>query len=173
MSGKRYIESFARFEDFPLAEPDGSQAWAEDTKTMYFMADGAWQAFLGGETVFNTMTFDGVKEVDVLNIPETYTNIATLVTPERAEGEYMLSFSGTYSFDRTTESVFIRFRVDGGAWNEGVSEPKDSSDIERFFYQYPAQYAQGVHTIEVEARKETALGVFDFLYLDIYFQRVN
>ena len=170
---KRYIESYPSVDDFPLGEPDGTQAWDEANSTMYFMGNGAWQAFAGGESLFNTVTFDSVKTVDALNLPETYTNIATLVTPERAEGEYMLSLSGTYSFDRTTESVFIRFRVDGGAWNEGVSEPKDVSDIARFFYQYPAFYAQGIHTIEVEARKESTQGTLDFLFLDVYFQRVN
>ena len=170
---KRYIESYPSFDDFPLGEPDGTQAWDEDGQTMYFMGGGAWQAFSGGGSVFETLTFDTAKAIDTLNVPETYTNILTLTTPERAEGEYMLSFSGTYSFDRTTESVYVRFRVDGGNWNEGVSEPKDVSDISRLFYQYPAQYTQGVHTIEFEARKESAQGTFNFLFLDIYFQRVN
>ena len=170
---KRYIESYPSVSEFPLGEPDGTQAWAEEEEAMYFMGGGAWQAFAGGDSVFNTLTFDETKAVDVLNIPEAWTAVGQLVTPERAEGKYMFGISGTYNFDRTTESVFIRFRINGGTWNEYQSEPKDITDDLTFFYQYPADYPQQVTTIDVEMRKESAQGTLNLQFLDVYWQRVG
>ena len=110
MSGKRYIESYANLSAFPLGERDGTMAWSEEEKVMYFIGDGVWQPFTSGTSVFNTMTYDYDKTVDVLGIPETYVPVGQLITPLRAAGTYVLGFSLTWTFDRTTESVFLRWR---------------------------------------------------------------
>ena len=170
---KRYIESYPTLQDFPLNEYDGTLGWDEDGKTMYFMSDGSWQAFEGGESVFNTMTYDYEKTVDILNIPETYTPVGQLVTPLRVAGTYVLGFSLTWTFDHTTESVFMRWRQEGGAWNEYSSEPTERTDSNTAFYEFPSEYIEQVHDIEVEMRKETATGILNLQFLDIFFQRVG
>ena len=170
---KRYIESYPSVDEFPLGEPDGTQAWDEENQTMYFMGGGAWQAFSGGESIFNTLTYDYQKESAVLNIPETYTPVAQLVTPERAAGTYVLGLSLTWDFDRTTESVFLRWRQNGGTWNEYSAEPTEVTDSNTAFYEFPAEYVQEAHDIEVEMRKETALGILNLQFIDVFFQRVG
>lgn len=123
--------------------------------------------------LFDVLTYDYEKTVDVLNIPETYTPVGTLTTPLRAAGTYVLGFSLTYNFDRTTESVFFRWRQNGGAWTEYSSEPKDITDSLNAFYEFPADYTEISHTIEVQMRKETVNGTLDLKFLDIFFQRVG
>lgn len=170
---KRYIESYPTFADFPLNEYDGTLGWDEDGKQMYFMSSGSWQPFGGGSDIFATLTYDYDKTVDVLNIPDVYTPIAQLITPLRAAGTYVLGFSLTWHFDRTTESVFMRWRQNGGAWSEYSSEPTERTDSNTGYYEFPADYIQETHDIEVEMRKETAQGIFDLNYLDIFLQRVG
>ena len=123
--------------------------------------------------LFDIVTYDFNKTVDALNLPETYTNVGTLVTPSRDAGTYVLGFSFTWTFDRTTESVFIRWRQNGGAWNEYSSEPTEKTDSNTAFYEFPAAYPSQIHTIEVEMRKETASGVLNLQFLDIFLQRVG
>ena len=82
--------------------------------------------------------------------------------------------SFTYSFPDTNDFAESRFRVDGGAWNEFKSEPKDIQDKIANFYEYPSDYASGVHTIEFEMKKSTAVAnQLDLLFLDLMFQRVG
>jgi len=123
--------------------------------------------------LFSILTFDETKVIDVLNISDTYTQVGQLVTPSRAAGKYQLGFSLTYNFDRVTESVFMRWRQDGGAWQEYSREQKDITDDQTAFYEFPKDYAAQVHTIDLEMRKETANGVLNLRFLDIYFQRIG
>ena len=126
-----------------------------------------------GKVYARQITYDFEKVVDVLNIPDTYTPVAQLITPLREAGTYVLGFSLTWDFDRTTESVFMRWRQQGGAWNEYSSEPTEKTNSNNAFYEFPSAYIEEIHDIEVELRKETALGVFDLRFLDIFFQRVG
>lgn len=123
--------------------------------------------------LFDVLTYDYEKVIDVLNIPETYTPVGSLVTPNREAGAYVLGFSLTWEFDRTTESAFIRWRQNGGAWNEYSSEPSDKTDSNTSYYEFPSEYIETAHVIEVEMRKETVAGVLNLRYLDIFLQRVG
>lgn len=123
--------------------------------------------------IFAVMTYDFEKVSSVLNIPETYTPVAQLITPVRAAGTYVLGFSMTWTFDRTTESVFLRWRQNGSAWNEYSTEPTERTDSNTGFYEFPAQYIEESHIVDVEMRKETATGVLNLQFLDIFFQRVG
>ena len=126
-----------------------------------------------GKIYARDVTYDFEKVSGVLNIPETYTPVAQLITPLRVAGTYVLGFSLTYTFDRTTESAFLRWREQGGAWNEYSSEPSEKTDANTAYYEFPSAYPEEVHDIEVEMRKETATGVLDLNFLDIFFQRVG
>ena len=123
--------------------------------------------------LFSILTFDEVKVSEVLNISDVYTTVATLNTPLRAAGKYMLGLSLTYTFTSTTNSAFLQWRIDGGAWNVYQREPKDNTDKTANFYSYPDDYAEGAHTVEVQMRKEDAAGTLDIQFLDIYFQRIG
>jgi hypothetical protein len=173
--GKRYIDSYATFADFPLVATEGMMAWDDDGKVMYFMAGGAWTPVENTVAMFNTLSYDTNKEVDILNIPElpTWTPVVTLVTPERPAGKYVLGISITYTFLSANRSAYLRWRIDGQGWNEFTSEPKDVQDVNAVFYEYPDDYAQAAHTIEVEMAKEVGGNALDVRFADIMFQRVG
>jgi len=174
MSGKRYTMSVELLTQLTVVEPDGTMCWVEEVDLMYVFKNGGWTSMVTDATdVFAIITFDEEKSIDVLDIGETYENVGTLVTPSRVAGKYLLAFSLTYHFDRTTESVFLRWRQDGGAWQEYTAEPKDITDAQTSFYSFPKDYPAQVHTIDVEMRKETANGTLDMNFLDIYLQRVG
>jgi len=68
----------------------------------------------------------------------------------------------------------MRFRLDNAVWNEFISEPQDKTDKRAIYYEFPADLAQGTHTLEFEARKEDAgAGQFDIQFLDLSIQRVG
>ena len=172
-NGKRYIDSFSDVTQFPFVSEPGAMAWAEDTNTMYFYA-GGWQSFPQGESIFNLLTYDTVKVADVLDIGTVYEPIITLDIPERPAGKYVLGISLTWSFPDTNDSVYMRWRIDGGAWVEYISEPADVTDNKPVYYEFPDDYAAGFHTIEVQARKEDGQAQqFDINYIDLFFQRVG
>lgn len=125
-----------------------------------------------GKLYVRDLTYDTVKESDILNIPETWTNIITLNTPERPAGTYVFGISLTYTFLSANKSAFLRFRVDGGVWNEFRSEPKDVSDTNTVYYAYPAEYEAGEHVFEVQMRKEDAVSnQLDVTFADLFFER--
>ena len=123
--------------------------------------------------LFDISTYDFQKAVDVLAIPETWTQVAHLITPHREAGVYVVGFSMTYDFDRTTNSVYARWRQQGGIWHEYAHEPKDITDQITDTYEFPAHYASIVHDVEVEMRKEEIQGTLNLRYLDVYVQRVG
>ena len=123
--------------------------------------------------LLDILTYDTIKVSNILDIPDTYVNIMTLVTPSRPAGRYNLGAAWTYTFLSANRSIFTRWRIDGGVWNENFSEPKDVSDKTATYYAYPDDYAAGSHTIEFEARKEVGGNQFDVLFADLFFQRVG
>ena len=118
-------------------------------------------------------TYDYTKVVDYLDIGDVYEPIATLVTPERSSGTYEVKLTLTWNLSVANKSVYIRWRSNGGAWNEAISEPKDTTDQVMNTYFYPTEFAGGVMTIDLEVRKEDQLGTLDIYFLDVIFQRVK
>ena len=168
----------ARADENPRQYPVGSQYSLVNGLLLVVVAnDGTnvtiQEANNSDAEIFAVMTYDFQKESAILNIPETYTPVAQLITPLRAAGTYVLGFSLTWHFDRTTESVFLRWRQDGGTWNEYSSEPTEKTDANTAFYEFPDNYIEQVHDIEVEMRKESAQGIFNLDFIDIFFQRVG
>ena len=175
-TGKRYIDAFDTLEDLPQTAVEGAQAWVGGiTKQQYIFFDGGWTAVADNATdVFATLTYDTVKVTNIIDIPETFVEIMTLVTPARVAGKYNLGAAWTYTFLSSNRSIYTRWRIDGSAWNENISEPTDISNKTVDFYMYPADYAAGVHTIEFQARKEDAQsGQFDVQFADLFFQRIG
>jgi len=107
------------------------------------------------------------KVSNILNIPETYTPVLSLIAPDCPAGTYELKMAMTWQLDVASKSVYFRWREDGGTWTEAVSEPKDRTDHVLSSYFYPKIWAGGTKTIEAEMRKEDAIGVLDLHFLDI------
>lgn len=125
-------------------------------------------------SVFATLTYDYAKVSNVLDIPETWTPVLTLTTPNRPDGVYEFGMSFTYDFPDTNDSAYVRWRIDGGVWNEFRSEPKDIQDRIAAYYAFPAQYAAGVHVMDFEMRKDViTANQLDLLFLDLWFHRVG
>jgi hypothetical protein len=173
--GKRYIMSVETDSELPVIEPDGTMAWSEEANTMYIFKDGGWTAFGEDPTaIFATLTYDTIKVENIIDIPETFIDILTLVTPARPAGKYNLGVAWTYTFLSANRSIYTQWRINGGAWIENWSEPTDVSNKTVAFYMYPDDYAAGVQTIEFQARKEDAQsGQFDVLFADAFYQRIG
>ena len=116
-------------------------------------------------------TYDYVKEQEINDIPETYVPIAILNVPYREVGVYEYKMAITYNFSVANKSIFLRWRFNGGDWNEFISEPKDTTDDIPRVYFYPVEWLGGSLYAEVEARKEDALGTFDVHFMDIMWER--
>jgi len=115
-------------------------------------------------------TLDYQKRGSVSNISETYTRLCDMVTPTREAGIYMVGISGTYTFDQTNKSAYIRFSIDAGSsWFEFRREPKDNTDSNAVNYFFPLNFNGGNFHIIVEARKEDSNGTLDFQFIDVTF----
>ena len=123
---------------------------------------------------FDITTYDYNKVNNILDIPETYIEIASLSTPVREAGVYEIGYSLTASFDQSNSSIYIRFSIDdGGTWSELVYEPSDASNVIAEAYPFPKEQDEGAFNMKFEARKESALGVFNIAFLDLWYKRVG
>ena len=113
------------------------------------------------------------KVSDVLDIPETYTPVLSLSVPNSAEGIYELKMAMTWQLNIANKSVYLRWREDGGAWTEAISEPKDRTDQTLSSYFYPEEWPGGDKLIEIEMRKEDVNGILNLHFLDIIWDQKN
>ena len=123
--------------------------------------------------IFNILTYDTEKETSILDIDDTYISVLELITPVREAGKYEVKLSLTYDFSSTNTSAYFRWRVDGGTWNEIITEPSDKNDRVPVYYEFPSDYLSGAHSIDIEARKENNTGTLNIHYLDASFVRVG
>jgi len=114
------------------------------------------------------------KVTNILNISEVYTNVATLTMPASFEsGSYEFKFSLTFTMNSISNSVYMRWRLDGGDWTEFIAESKDSTDIRPFVYFYPSTYSSGAHTIDFEMKKSSASNTLNLSFLDLVLVKVG
>ncbi len=112
------------------------------------------------------------KATNVLNLSEVYSNVATLTTPVILAGKYEFSFSLSFNINSTSNKVYIRWRTNGGAWNEFIHESKDSTSITPLTYFYPNDFVSQVHTFEFEMRKQTSSNTLNVNFLDLILKKV-
>jgi hypothetical protein len=117
-------------------------------------------------------TFDTDKNIGV-TLTGVYQDIGNLTTPSRPAGTYRISFSVAYTYDSIVKSIFFQFRIDGGTWFEFRQEGKDIDDTRSFVYFYPQDFAAGVRTIELQARKEDAGDISIVEFADTSYERVG
>lgn len=118
------------------------------------------------------VSFDTVKTT-ALTMTDAYQDLGNLTTPSRPAGVYVVSFSVAFTFDQINKSAYFQFRVDGSAWYEFRQENSDITDNRAFVYFYPSTYTAGIHTIELQGRKEDAAGIMVVDFADTNFQRVG
>jgi hypothetical protein len=174
-AGKRYIEAVRTTADLPSSAQEGDLCWDYETQTMSVWKNGGWEIFqtVDSQEVLSVMTYDYDKQANILNVPETYTEINNYTSPSRPAGVYEIGMSFTYAFNQTNRSVYWRWSTDGGTvWNEFRSEPKDVQDKFARYYQYPVDHAGGPLSIITQTRKEDVLGVLDVFFSDVWFRRV-
>jgi hypothetical protein len=123
--------------------------------------------------VYTFAPFYYAKAKDVLNIPDTYTPVVSLAVADTEAGTYMTGLALSYRFPTTSRSVYIRWRVNGGAWVEFVHEPGDAADVLPLVYTFPTTYPGGVFTFDMEMRKGTTGAQLDCQYADVWAQRVG
>ncbi len=121
--------------------------------------------------LFDIQAYDFDKQKDILDIGDVYKRLNTL-SVNRVAGIYELGLSISWTFNRTTSSVFLRFSTDGGVtWEEFEAEPKDATDSNATYYAFPKAHLGGTIGIIVEARKETSAKVFNVQFSDVWVDR--
>lgn len=174
-AGLRHIQSVRLTADLPTSAQDGDMCWDYQTSLMNVWRNGGWELLTAVDPVdiLAVMTYDYNKQQDILNIPETYTELNNYTSPARPAGVYEIGMSFTWDFTIVNRSAYFRWTTDGGTfWNEFVSEPKDVQDRTAVYYQYPINHAGGPLSIITQMRKEDALGVLNVPFSDVWFRRV-
>ena len=123
--------------------------------------------------LFDILTFDSVKAQSILDVGDTYEEIAVLTTPDREIGTYMYMLSLSYNFDSVTTSAYMRFSIDGGvAWTEFSREPSDKLDTVALVYAFPKEVATvGPLSLHLEMRKGSNAGTLNVEFLDLIIER--
>ena len=116
-------------------------------------------------------SFTFVSETDILNISDTYTELANIYVADLAAGDYLLGLSSTYQLDVTNKSVFAQFSLNGGTPEEFRKEPKDNTDREAFTYIFPYTHAGGEFRLKLDMRKEDANGTLDCFFANMWVNR--
>lgn len=124
--------------------------------------------------LFDVLTYDYIKNVNVRDVTENYQTIADLVTVSRPAGVYEYNISMSYNYNKTNKSVYIRYSRDGGStWVEHSKEPKDITENMTFSYSFPKVWDGGVMKLMIQARKEGSTGVFNVGFIDAIIKRVK
>jgi len=84
--------------------------------------------------IFDILTFDYevVTDTDITTTDPDWTDIITMVTPDRESATYGLTFSLQFTLNSTSQSFMYRFSTDGGATYGPIyeKEVKDRSNTE-------------------------------------------
>jgi len=117
------------------------------------------------------LTYDYDKKGGYTDLPDTYTTLNDLIV-DRLAGVYVYGISLSWIFDRTNDSVYLRFSTNGGTtWNEFIAEPKDKTDTNATFYSFPSEHNGGIIQMKVEIRKDTGGGQLDVPFTDVWIER--
>ena len=103
-----------------------------------------------------SLSYNYVLYGDTLGVKDTYVTIGEIVTPSVLAGVYVYGMSFTWTFQRASNSAQFRFSIDGGStWKEISAEPKDSSDVNVFYYSFPHEVtADGILSLKIEAKRD-------------------
>jgi hypothetical protein len=120
------------------------------------------------------LTYDTVKNADILDIPETWTQIGLLLPPLRPAGVYEVKIAVQYKYSTTAESPHFRFEIDYLGWNTVSPSIIDDGETHTYYYAFPDTYIQDLHRIELQMRKPlVGSPTLDVEFSDVSFQRVG
>ena len=173
-AGARHIQAVNLTADLPYNAQDGDLCYDRETEVLNIWRNGGWESVATAPgDVLAVMTYDYDKQQDILNIPETYTQLNNFTSPSRPAGIYEVGMSFTWDFTLVSKSAYFRWSTDGGStWNEFISEPKDVQDKMAMYYQYPFNHPGGQMNIITQMRKEDATGTLNVTFSDVWFRRV-
>ena len=118
-------------------------------------------------------TYDYIINLDILNIPETYTNIVSITTPNREAGVYEMTMSVIYNFDQNNKKLYMRRKFNGGDWLEFANPAVDTIHNQSKTIMNVIEHAGGTASCEVEMRKEDGSGIFNVARISLSFKRVS
>jgi len=132
--------------------------------------------------IFEILTYDHTKVgegtptgvIDISTDYPDFTPVAAVLTPDRPQGLYEVSFSLTWNLATVKKSGIARWSEDGGnTWYEIQSEPKDKTNDNTSFYGYPFEHTGGPIDIQVEITREAGTSDMQVRFCDIIIQRVQ
>ena len=87
-------------------------------------------------------------------------------------GQYLMGFSATWTVNSLTNSLQIRFSLDGGAtWEIFSRSASDSGDSQAATYAFPKAQGVGAFDFVMQCRKENAQNQMSLLFANIWFDR--
>lgn len=114
---------------------------------------------------------------EILDIPDTWTPITSVVLPENEAvvgGLYFLGFTLGAKFGDITDSTEFRYRVNTGDWISFSKEPKDKLDVIPFSFDIPYRHDLSSDiTLEVEAEKSGGNKQLDLIAVASWAKRVK
>jgi hypothetical protein len=132
-----------------------------------------WQEIDEGVPARDFHSFKFSKVKDVLDIPETWTQLNALTETLEVCGIYNINMAVNWTFDTATKSVFMRYTLDGGTtWFEDFArEAKDKTDKNAVYYAFPIEATNPNLDLRIEVRKETGSNTFNVLFCDLWVER--
>jgi hypothetical protein len=122
--------------------------------------------------LFNILTYTFQKNVNILDIPDTFTPIVQVTQQAGDNGIYELGFSISGTFPNITNPVVARYRINNDPWLSISKEQKDVTDNITFYYAFPYAWDGATPiTIEVEGRKSGSADQLDVQYADAWIER--
>jgi len=122
--------------------------------------------------IFDVLTHDYNKEVDILNVTDTFTAAGSL-SVTRDAGIYQVGMSVNWTSGATNDIALFRYRTQGGAWRTFKRETKDAAYNNVMHYEFPWTHAGGSFTMDIEVAKGSGSADLDVLFSNIWFTRVG
>ena len=123
--------------------------------------------------LFDILVYDFTKADPIVDIPglPTWTPVVSQSSTGLPDGVYELGFSVNGSFPDINDSVYLRYRVDGGDWYEISKEPSDITDTVGIYYAFPFIVTGGSVSIEVEVSKDAGGAQLNVDFGDAWVER--
>jgi len=111
--------------------------------------------------------YEYTNVTEVLNIPSTWSSVASIVETDAPAGVYRVGFEASGSLENINDQALIRLRINAGEWIEFRESALVAGDTVNWFYAYTFTQIPGTVTAEIEAMKVAGGGIFDLSYANI------
>jgi len=112
--------------------------------------------------------YETESNTDILDIPDTYTNINNLVIPNLPAGQYLVGVSFTYHLSVANKRIDYKWSLNG-VIEEFNDSPKDAISNVARCYVFPfTQATDGSFSISVDIKKEDNSGTLDVAFANVW-----